>query len=567
MSTRTSWNRLNNSKRSSVLVINARVDRTSLGSRSQTSRLKVTGRYFPTRISNSNHRSVVLKGKQMRVEFARGSEVRITSFVPFDPNAAGNRFFNAVETASVVAPLAGGANIPGGIAKGATSLTVGVGVVTANTWYFLRDQSKLERPGDSTDPMTFREIGGELVYVTGWNAGSKVATLRNPTTQSYAASANVVLSTLPASAVSLQDLSIHNLVVRGVGSQGFGAQCQLFYADNVTVSRFQGLRGDASGVSFAYSRQSKVARSYFRDLRQPTPDRPWGYSIQLARSVSMTVVNCSAINAQYCVTIEGGSAAATVTDIAAYNCPSSFDIHGGDARDILVTRCVAPVPISLGNTTWRRGAFDLTLTDCLATELLFTCAIRKVMLQRTQGERAVFTSLENDTNAGSAPNVPDDIIFNSCKLINPSASPMFSFPLFVGGPAANYRITNLKITNCELESLNITDATRIGIPTKVASNILIESTTIKMVSATNSCLRIVTTGQTPANSLEVRFKDVDVIIPNARQICTGELASPATTTFFNETNGGTTPNRRSPDGTTWTNLTSADVGNVTWASN
>jgi|GEM_PF-6628983 len=568
--------RLRNSARSSIVCLEERMVRTSLGSRISQTNFSIRGRYFAYRLDKTRRRSLRLRGSNVHFIFRPGSLVQTIPFTSFDPNPPfpepSEPYFHAIETAIQQDPDPSDIIVNQAIAKGTSSFVLSStsSAPSPGAFYFLRDVNKKET--NLRVASEVRGIGGELVLVTGYTAATRTVTIAAPTTQAYPLSTSVQLSALPVGTVVEQNVTISGLKVKGQIYLRYGSHLSVYYWKNFIVSKFQFKYGSLAGLSTSFCSDFSIERGNIQLLTKATlPEgKPWGYSIQLNRCVRGTVKSSSASSAQYILTVESGSCKISAQDISAVDCESSFDIHGGDAQDIMVVRCAGPVPITIGNTSWRRGANGVTLTDCFAEGVRYGGAIRNATLTRVSAKYCVYEYVPKDPNPGAIAPILDTVACLNCSFTMPTGAGNYvlRYPPTPGilSPPTDYQIKDVTFNNCHFNAMNDGPILVVSYNTKIFSNLKFDNCDFLFTaSLDNSGISVINDAQTPANSLEIRVKNCDFILPVSRKVIGGTVVPPAvstTTTFFSETNAGTTPNRRATNiSGPFSTLTSADTAN------
>ena len=572
---------LRNRKRSSPLPLNDRILRTALGARTAQCRVRASGRYYPRRYTvlvlingvltpQIRHSSIRITGSRYTLRFDRGSGIVVTGLASYDPVASGNRYFNALESAVLGPATDTTLSVTGGINKGSQTCVLSGGAPDVGSWYFLHDVGRKEQDADSVN---FREVGGELVKVTGWNGANNTATLGAQVTQAYANAATVFLSKLPAGATVSEEVTLEGGQIIGSLEQGFGAFIALNYVSSCLIKNVFGKGSGTTGISLGFSRSSTVDHCRFLSLPKRNNNDPWGYSIQIDRTVTSVVRNSTADSAQYVLTIEGGSASISAVNISAYRCDSSFDIHGGDAIDITVDRCVGPVKLTLGNTTWRRGASFVTINDSIFTQLRITGPIRDLTLNRCYGEQAKFEYTKADPYSLTLSN-PVRTTFSACRFTLPVGNAenyVISLPA-AAVPTPNYKVEDMKIIGCELvnEKLDPVTGKRppiyvLTINTLQSSKVIFENCPIVKAfpDTSTSLIAILNDAQLPVPvSLVVDVKGSTFVLTSGKTVASGTAAT-LTTELLNRLVGGTPSNRRCESlSGPFTNLSGADVFNL-----
>ena len=413
-------------------------------------------------------------------------------------------------------------------------------------YFFLYNKNKKETSAaNPSEPP--RIIGGELVLVTGRDPENEfVMEFRDPVTQDYPSDSGNLLSNLPSGVEVTTNLKVTGLRIQGKNRLGFGAWVTFGWVDGLTVVNCHGHEGTQVGFGFQFCRDVRISRCSGRHLPKldpPDESEPWGYTFQINRSVEVDIEACIAENAQYALTVEGGSAAVRANNLYYFGSgdrtdQTCFDIHGGEAFNIQVRLAVSPNSgISLGNTSWRRGAADVIISKCFATRLRITSGLHDLAVNDCSFQNVKFEYTSQDPNPGSWNSNPIDVSFAGCTIDIPDSHPdAYAVSLPVNGAVnqSSYEIDNLSFTECTITNQGNTAVLFVGANTKDSSSISFDSCTLTLPgsSAANDAIIIQTDSQSPSPlSLSLTVSDTVFLMANNQDIARGSNAT-TTTKFF-----------------------------------
>jgi|GEM_PF-2441166 len=532
--------RLRNSKRSSSSCLRARLSRSS---GALPFRLFTVRGAYATTIRESADNSEIIQvpagTHNLRVLFRRGTDIASAVRI-LSPGVIGF----SVGSANV-SPDDSGQIISGPVSPGQDSLTLAPGQTAPDEgYYFLRDIDKEENAVP-------RPIGGELVYVTGVS-GSTI-NLRDPITQPYEGS-GIRLTTPPVPVC--RNISIRGLRCKGVQSAGFDAWLAAGWVDGLSVRNCQGRDALDGGFSIRYSRDIHVSWCNGCNMPKPTdPFLPWGYTFQFIRSVELTIDSCAAKNSQYVTTMESGCASFRASNLSGYDLESSFDIHGGDSYGgTCINVGVANMPLSIGNTTHRRGASQVAVSDTTCGNVRVVMAIRDCTFTNLKCSAFLFETGTKDPNPGALDAVPIgvsisdstitavDVDSQACVNFSPfsSTQPMF--------------FSDISFTNCVMTQEE-TDGVIVRIANATSPSILVLNSCTMTLSPSSPYWALVLGGTSPTNLVEVNCESCEFIQPNVTKV--GRASNASFATFVNV--GG---NFRGPSDPPTTALSASDFTNV-----
>lgn len=438
-------------------------------------------------------------------------------------------------------------------AAGQKDIFIGNNVVAPGTYFFLQDVAKMETPPVGLP----RIIGGELVRVAAQSGGSpNKVTLEQNLTQNYTTSTTTGLTPVPSGVSVVRNLKIVGLRLRGLNQTGFGPWFYAGWTDGLQLINCSGNRGSAVGFGVFYSRSATVTNCRGNDLPRFLGAVGWGYTFQVQRTVASTFNRLFATNAQYSMTLEAGSSGIVVNSLAyvqlyfdvgtqnLYGAQSSFDIHGGEAYDVIVNGAFAPLSdLSLGNTSWRRGASKVTLNHCyFRTARIVTC-IADSTLNGCYGQQVKFEYAnppQVDINNGARLSNIENFTIDGCSLTWPASSD--GVPVISGGPnnpsPTNFIIDRLKVKNTRVENLFGGASIRLDLNTK--DNAVISAMEISDCTLLNNSPSIVghvivtNNAQTPTpTSLTMTVTNTKFVQATSVLYVAYGLSTPSTTRFVN----------------------------------
>jgi hypothetical protein len=432
---------------------------------------------------------------------------------------------------------------------------------TPGQWYFLRDTKKKET--NASFPTVSRGIGGELVQVRSVS-GSNV-TFTAPLTQSYPApdtDYDPRLSLLPSGVTVVENVLIKGFNFVGRTENGFNSWLRAGFCAGITLQDCSGEKSRLAGFSINYSRDVEVLRCTARDLITGAGTGS-SYSIHLERCINAKVLQSKVINARYGVSIESGTSAWSVDGFFADGTTDgAVDIHGGDSYNGSVSNVSASGwPVSVGNTEWRRGASFVTYSAINCADLRLAAAIRDSSFEGIHCNRIRIETTQDDPNPAAPLGIPIADTFLACNVHCTTTDNAAAIRFYANSGTQMY-FSDMYFVGCSITQLDTAArAIIINNPWNDAS-LTLDGCMIEC-TGTNAMIQIGGSGMTsPATCYALNS---EFVAPSSAKVAAG--GGSAYATFYNNTNGNTTPNYRGTSFPASTALTSSMVdSNVDWYS-
>lgn len=432
---------------------------------------------------------------------------------------------------------------------------------TPGQWYFLRDTKKKET--NASFPTVSRDIGGELVQVRSVS-GSNV-TFTAPLTQSYPApdtDYDPRLSLLPNNVSVVENVLIKGFKFVGRTENGYNSWLRAGFCAGITLQDCSGEKSRLAGFSINYSRDVEVSRCTARDLVTGAGTGS-SYSIHLDRCINAKVLQSKVINARYGVSIESGTSAWTVDGFFADGTTDgAVDIHGGDSYNGSVSNVSAcDWPVSVGNTEWRRGASFVTYSAINCADLRLAAAIRDSSFEGVYCNRIRFETTQDDPNPAAPLGIPVGDTFLACNVHCTTTDNAAAIRFYANSGTQMY-FRDMYFVGCSITQLDTAArAIIINNPWNDAS-LTLDGCMIEC-TGTSAMIQIGGSGMTSPATCYVL--NTEFVAPSSAKVAAG--GGSAYSTFYNNTNGGTTPNYRGTSFPATTPLASSMVeSNVDWYS-
>ncbi|MBL8040384.1 MAG: hypothetical protein JNM04_03435 [Chthonomonas sp.] len=349
-----------------------------------------------------------------------------------------------------------------------------------------------------------------------------------------------------------KDIICRNITIRGLratgattGTSGSAAWIDAGWVDGLRLENCYGVSSHTAGYRLQYCSNVVVTQCGGRELSTSTTNR--GYTIQLRQCQRVTVTKCWAKDSRYVVSLDAGCTSFSISQICGANMHAAvFDIHGGDSYDGTVeivrgaNTISEPTAVQIGNSSYRRGCTDVTLSDIRVKKLALIGSVTGLNAQNCQFDHVQCYSFVR-TNSPLLKNYPYDNVVLDSTIITTAGNHTINF-LQQSGTSYWNQVNGLEFNGCYSSSSRGNKILEMP-PQSGTTNVAFVSCEIEGAS-----------GATPLNlaGLPTTFRTQGSTfhVPSANPIASG------TGMFFNDTHGGSSPSYRFPPGAA---ITSSDV--------
>jgi|GEM_PF-3449926 len=483
------------------------------------------------------------------------------------------------------------------LAQGATALTINSGTVTGSTWYYLWYTNELETNAFGGT----RKIGGELVYVKSVSGG--VATIRDGLARPFPYSANLRLTPLPTNAKVCEDIRFRNFNIKAATYQpgdpsGLLGLIYTAYCAGLDLQRCKLTGSYSAQLYFNFSREITITNCQGYECDGPNDLLSFAFCAQ--RCVNITVRDVYLRNTQYGISFTAGCANFLVERLATIgNTQASFDLHGGSTEGGTARFIFCPESqIQIGNPGWTLSCKSITVEDSTCAYITAKGWARDCVFQGITakwigfvGSKPSGSALSGGPNNVAVSNSVFNIDANNASYGRGAIQVLSTRAPKVTG-AYYGQFQNITFTSCTFE----TNQQSYGVvhvrplepdkpndnppfygefgPMTLSSQLTFLECTLTQASGTpyQTAMQLNVLPTALDEFLEVNLSDCVVNVHQSQSVGIGTGPSSAEVVIHNNTNGGQTPNVRSPNPTNPTpgstrNLQSSDFPGSTWDSN